>query len=156
MRRDRSFLETIIDLEDLLKAQEVSGTWYAWWCKNTRSYYAVTHAPKGEKISTIYLHRWIMGTPSELRGDHRNHDTLLNTRENLRNVTIAVNNQNLGLSCANRSGARGVTWHKPSQKWRARIGLNNKDMHLGLFDDINQAAQVAHEARIKYMPGYVY
>ena len=153
-RRDGTILETIIDKEDLAKIQEISGTWYA--SKNKNCSYATSSTGKVYKRRQLQLHRWIMDTPEGLQVDHINHDTLDNTRSNLRNVTASENMQNLHTKPLSNSGFRGVAWHKGCGKWRALIWLNGTNAHLGLFDDVKQAAQVAHEARIRFMPGYIH
>jgi len=157
-RKDGTTIETIIDLDDLAKAQEYSGNWFASWSKCTKSFYVYGSVLIEEgKWIVILLHRWIMDTPSNLQVDHRNHNTLDNTRNNLRNVSRSVNNQNQkGLNNHNTSGVRGVHWLKSSKKWQAYLTINGKQIHLGLFTDIQLAARAAHEARVKLMPGYVY
>jgi len=41
---------------------------------------------------------------------------------------------------------KGVCFDKPSQKWRAQIGINNKLVHIGLFETLEEA-QIARQAR---------
>jgi len=41
--------------------------------------------------------------------------------------------------CTNTSGVRGVSWNSRSNKWQANGYLNNKPVHLGFFDDKNDA-----------------
>ena len=41
----------------------------------------------------------------------------------------------------NNSNYRGVCWHKQRQKWRVAISINNKSIHIGLFDNILDAAE---------------
>lgn len=67
-------------------------------------------------------------------------------------VTHIENNQNRGASKNNKSGIRGVCWHRRRNKWQAYIKVNYKDKHLGYFDDIHDAEKVVIEARLKYMP----
>lgn len=45
------------------------------------------------------------------------------------------------------SGVPGVSWHKQRNKWRSRIKVNARDIHLGLFDTKEEAAK----ARQKYV-----
>jgi group I intron endonuclease len=47
----------------------------------------------------------------------------------------------------NRSGIRGVSWHKTASKWRAGITINNKTIHLGLFDDLQEAGAAYLKAK---------
>lgn len=89
-RRDGSRLETLISTEDLPKLQAVNVKWAAAWRENTKSFYCLAIINK----KTVYLHRFIMEpAPGELV-DHRNHNTLINTRDNLRNTTPLVNRHN--------------------------------------------------------------
>jgi len=36
---------------------------------------------------------------------------------------------------------RGVSWYKKIKKWRSQINHNNKNFHLGHFDDPVEAAK---------------
>lgn len=150
-RKDKSTLETVIDLENLPRMQEITGTLVALWDPGIRSFYAGIHMKKGDKRTLIYLHRLLMNTPDGLEVDHDNHDTLLNTRKNLKNVTKSRNMQNTGVRKTNTSGFRGVTWNKARSKWQARIRVNGKSMYLGLYIDLSLAAQTVHETQIKLM-----
>ena len=155
-RRDGSTLETIIDLADLDRAQEFEGSWYGHWNPDTKSFYAVGCPTVNSKRTTILLHRYLMDTPKGIVVDHKHHDTLDNTRENMRNTTPTINSQNrVGLDKDNTSGHRGVSWHKTGHKWQVCLRINGKLIYLGLFTDIQLAARAAHEARVKLMPGYV-
>ena len=59
------------------------------------------------------------------------------------------------------SGYRGVSWQKENQKWRVRVGVHGKRIHVGLFEDELEAARaydrVAYEhlgetARLNFPP----
>ena len=69
---------------------------------------------------------------------------------NLRDATSEENNKNSSFSKANKSGYTGVIWHKSSSNWVARIGHKNKKIHLGCFDDINDAVKARRDAEAKY------
>ena len=45
------------------------------------------------------------------------------------------------LISTNTSGYRGVGWHKSSNAWRAQITINHKNIHLGNFKDVIDAAK---------------
>ena len=55
-----------------------------------------------------------------------------------------------GLSKANKSGYKGVSWDKRSMKWRAQVMLKRKNYHLGLFDNKQDAINARKEAEEKY------
>ncbi len=44
------------------------------------------------------------------------------------------------------TGVKGVHWHKKHQKYCAVISFEKKTRHLGLFDDIQEAAKVRRAA----------
>lgn len=46
----------------------------------------------------------------------------------------------------NTSGYKGVCWHKKAGKWRAQIKFKGKQYHLGLYEDIELAAEARKEA----------
>lgn len=77
--------------------------------------------------------------------DHINRQRDDNRIANLRKADRFVNTQNTSQRKDNRSGYRGVGWHKISGKWRARISVNGRAINLGSFNDKN-AAIAAYEA----------
>jgi len=157
LRRKNGSIETIIDTKDLVKVKSFRGSWYPRWNETTKSFYVQGSLVINDKRITPRLHRWIMDTPDNLCVDHINHNTLDNRRSNLRNVTRAENQQNIKeIIQTNKSGYRGVSWHSPGKKWRARSRVNGSEVHLGLFSDINEAAKVACDFRIANMPGYIH
>jgi hypothetical protein len=55
----------------------------------------------------------------------------------------------MSTSPRNTSGYRGVSWNKTIGKWWARITLNGKRIHLGYFDDVDEAGNACKEFAIK-------
>ncbi len=82
--------------------------------------------------------------------DHINCDVSDNRIENLRPATRHENMQNRGIPKNNTSGVKGVVWKADKQKWRVRVGVNGKRIHVGDFEDFELAELVAIEARNKY------
>ena len=74
--------------------------------------------------------------------DHINRAPGDNRFCNLREANRSQNTANGGPRRNNKSGYRGVTWHKPLKCWRAQIETGGKGYHLGYFDD----PEDAHEA----------
>jgi hypothetical protein len=72
--------------------------------------------------------------------DHIDRNPLNNKIENLREATQSTNQWNTSKSDG------GVSFHKASNKWRARIKIHNKEIYLGVFADYQQAKQVRDEA----------
>lgn len=72
--------------------------------------------------------------------DHKDRNKLNNRIENLRAATKSQNEANTGKRSTNTSGYKGVYWLKNANKWRAKIDCNKQQIHIGLFDDKNEAA----------------
>jgi hypothetical protein len=54
------------------------------------------------------------------------------------------------LSISNKSGYKGVYFNKRDSNWRARIQLNKKEIHIGCYINIKDAARAYNEAALKY------
>ena len=82
--------------------------------------------------------------------DHINRERSDDRWCNLRACNISENNRNISMKSNNTSGVKGISFHKASGKWVASIRVNKKQLHLGLYSDIELASLVVSEARIKY------
>jgi len=85
-------------------------------------------------------------SPKEV--DHIDGDRCNNKITNLRGCTSSQNSQNMKLSKRNTSGVKGVYWHNQSRQWLARVMVRGITHSLGLFDDIEVAAQIIRIKRI--------
>lgn len=110
-----------------------SGKWYAFRKHNY------------QKIS---MHRQIMSAPKGMDVDHINGNTLDNRKSNLRNCTHSQNMANRGVTKQNKSGFKGVSFHKQHQKWHAKITVMRKKIHIGYFETPEDAAS-AYDAKAK-------
>lgn len=54
------------------------------------------------------------------------------------------------ISKRNKSGVKGVYWHKKKKKWVACIMFRRKNINLGTYDNLEDAAQARKEAEEKY------
>lgn len=112
------------------------------------------HVQIGVDGKLYYAHRlaWLYMTgrwpANEI--DHINGNRADNRFINLREATRAENMRNVAVSVNSKSGFLGVTWLASRKKWRAEICLNGKNKSLGYFQDLELAALVASEARVKY------
>ena len=148
-RKDGKIIETIIDKDDLPIAQKLPGKWFAHL--EHGSFYVVGNLiiPGGRQF--VRLYRWITNCQPGLQVDHINHDTLNNTRSNLRNVSRLLNQQNRLLYKNNKSGVAGIRWDKKSNKWKVEFKVNSKAIYVGCFIDKEQALKALHEAKINRM-----
>ena len=101
--------------------------------------------------SKIWAHRaaWIMAVGDIPRGrqvDHIDGDRMNNRISNLRVITMAENRRNMGRAVNNTSGHVGVTWSTRNKNWNAKIGVNGRTVHLGCFEDIQDAVAARRAA----------
>lgn len=89
---------------------------------------------------------FMTGSVPKEHTDHINHDRADNRWENLRCVSQAENNKNLKCNTKNTSGKTGVSWHKASKKWCARIGSGDTRVELGYFNLFEDAVAVREKA----------
>jgi len=78
--------------------------------------------------------------------DHKDHVTSDNRFSNLRACTPLENQKNMRKHRDNRSGFKGVCWHRRTRKWHARITANGKEHSLGVHGTPEEAAQAYDEA----------
>ena len=81
--------------------------------------------------------------------DHINGIRTDNRFTNLREATTAENTRNGLISKNNTSGFKGVCFHKDTGRWQAKIFINGKGRHLGLFDTAEAAANAYDAAAAK-------
>lgn len=79
--------------------------------------------------------------PKGLLVDHKNRDTLDNSRANLRLATRSQNQWN-SRKRAGSSKYKGISFSKTRNKWRARLMINYKEIYIGEFG----TEELAHEA----------
>lgn len=72
--------------------------------------------------------------------DHINGDKTDNRACNLRLATHAQNMRNRPMKPGNKSGAKGVSWHKTNRKWVAQIQVNRRKKTIGYYITIEDAA----------------
>lgn len=83
--------------------------------------------------------------------DHLDGDKANNRYANLRDVSRALNQQNMRLPYrSGKSGYLGVSLHRPTGKWRARVSIGRRAQSLGLYDtpDAAHAAYVAAKRQL--------
>ncbi len=103
--------------------------------------------------TTCLAHRlaWIYvygNNPIEL--DHINQDKADNRIANLREIKHIDNARNYTLRKDSTSGVNGVCYHKRYNAWRARIKVDYKCIHLGMFQTFEEAVKARYEAEQKY------
>jgi len=124
-----------VDDEDFERLSQFK--WHA--LKHRNRWYARRVTWDGEKQHGSYMHCDVMGVKGL---DHRDNDGLNNQKSNLRRATDTQNKQskrNRPEVCS--SQFRGVDFDTVHKKWRARVCLHKKLIHLGRFHNEEDAAR---------------
>jgi HNH endonuclease len=126
---------TIVDDEDYERLIKLN--WYV--TLNCNNWYAVIRRFN----KPLYLHRYLLSPGKNLVVDHINMNTLDNQKCNLRIVTQGYNIQNKPKLKTNTSGYKGVQIRndRPSSKYRAKIDFNGKQIYIGSYPTLIEAAK---------------
>lgn len=141
------------DLEDYEKIKEIC------WCFNSNGY-ITSNVWDGERKKTqkILLHKFLLNIPftRKTHVDHIHHNLYDNRKKELRITSPQHNSRNSKKPKNNTSGIKGVSFNKRTKRWAAYIGLNYKNIHLGLFDTFEEAVAARKEAEDKYYGEFSY
>lgn len=134
----------IVDDEDF----EWLNQW-KWYAQKVRNgyFYAMRNSYQRGKRHMILMHRQILGLEygDKRKGDHRNHNTLDDRRDNMRICTSQQNRYNSKANQETSSRFKGVSWEKEDKKWGARIKkINGKNKRLGRFK-LEELAALAYD-----------
>lgn len=106
--------------------------WYA-SCESGRPYMMDCRGRK--------MHSYLFHCPAGYEIDHISLDTLDNRSCNIRVCTHQQNQMNQPLQKNNTSGVAGVSWYAARNKFRARIKVAQREIHLGYFDTFEDAVR---------------
>lgn len=123
---------------------------YVHICERGKSYRRINIKPniyQSHRLAWLYVHGEI---PSDMEVDHINGNGCDNRICNLRLVDRSENCKNIRKSSANKSGVVGVFWVSEKRKWRSSIKINGKNIFLGYFNNINDAASARLKAEKHY------
>jgi hypothetical protein len=111
---------------------------YKWWVeKHRNTFYAKRDIWNGSKKVCIRMHRVLLNCPETKFSDHVDGNGLNNQKANLRIATNRQNLQNRHVSASSKYP--GVSWQKNEKKWQSAIYINGKSIHLGLFNNEEEA-----------------
>ena len=135
------------DIEDYDKIKDYC------WCVGSKGS-IITNDKNG---NTILLHRLILNVDNlNIQIDHIKHKRYDNRKSQLRIVDNSKNQMNTKIRTDNTSGYKGVSWNKNLNKWYSYIDVDNKRVHIGFFDELNNAITARKEAEEKYHGEYSY
>jgi hypothetical protein len=109
---------------------------------------------------SVSLHIHIAKPPVGFIVDHKDRDGLNCQEENLRICNRSQNAANRPVQNNNKCGVKGVSYKSASrrrrEKWTARIRVNQKLIHIGKFDFIEEASAAYNNAAIKYFGEFAF
>lgn len=120
-----------------------------YWGANTQGY---LHTRIGKKL--VRMHHALMGFPIKKVIDHINGNPLDNRLSNLRVCEQQENTWNGSISKNNTTGHSGVELIKSTGKWRARIHVDRKSIHIGHYDIYKEAVKARKRAEKYYFGEY--
>ena len=117
-------------------------------CKNSHGYHVVrvNNVLYGVHRIIFLMHHGYL--PKYI--DHADRNPMNNRIENLREASASENAYNKITQSNNRSGFKGVRWHKQIKHWCVEIQVNKVKKYLGIYKDLELADLVAQEARDLY------
>lgn len=127
------------DLEDYDKIKDYC------WSKNKKGY---IYTNNNNKFLTLY--KLILNVSKNEDIDHLNRKKEDNRKQNLIPKSHQSNMINQNIRSNNKSGVTGVTWDISKEKWHSYIGYKNKLIHLGFFDNIEEAIYIRLKAEKEY------
>ena len=128
--------EFYFDMDDYDKIKDI--------CWNERNNHGL-HVLQGRDLITnkmVRMHSYL----GYINYDHEDRNELNNRKYNLRPATPQENARNHSRGRNNTSGFIGVSWNKQTLQWRADIVVNKKQIHLGLFNDKEDAIKARLQA----------
>ena len=147
LKYKEQILETSIDTKYLPLISSFNVLWDVYLSKSSNSFYVRCRKMNNGTRTTFLLARVIVNAQKGNDVDHINHDTLNNTKSNLREVTHSQNMQNKNAYKNSKSGMRGVIWHNGKSRWSAQIMSNGKYLYRKMFKNVEDAEKAVKEAR---------
>lgn len=138
--------EFYFDLEDFHLIKDIC------WMENNEGYIVGT-CQSYSKPKIVKMHNVITNYPYV---DHICHKKYDNRRSQLRRANDLLNARNRTIPSNNISGVKGVCWRKKSQKWRAYITINHKQIELGEFVNKEDAIEAREKAEKEYFGEWRY
>ena len=140
-------INVLIDTEDLNRVK--NHNWSAGWRKGYQNRYYIQYSDYSSgKCKSILLHKFIMDVWDKRKVDHINHDSLKNTKENLRVIENKLNLRNRkSKNSNNKSGHRNVSWN--GNTWSVQLIVDGVNTCLKRFkkDQLEEAGIYAEKMR---------
>lgn len=138
-------LEAIVDADDVSFLSN-----YSWYAGNSKIVYARTNIGSGKDRKTVYMHCLLMNPPSGKQVDHINGNSLDNRRSNLRIASRSENMHNTHKRSNRSTHGQGI--YKMKDRFYAHIRIESKWMHIGSFDNKEDASNAYFNVKNRLVP----
>lgn len=135
--------------------QKVDKTETCWlWTGAKQNGYGICRSGGAARLAHRVSYTWENGEiPEGVQLDHMCHNRACVNPSHLRFADAALNGQNRARSNKNsKSGVRGVYWCNTYGHFVAKGMLDRKPHHIGIFHDLNEAAEAVSIWRKENMP----
>ena len=119
------------------------------WTRDGYGYALRFYGPRHNQ-KQIRMHRAILDAPDGIQVDHINGDPLDNRRRNLRLCNNSQNQMNKKIRKDSKTGLKGVTLHKSSGLYMARLKKDKKLMHCSYHKTPEEASRTYNLVALKY------
>lgn len=129
-----------------------SGSCWIWTSsRNKYGYGRFSVGRENQMLAHRYAWEILYGPiPSKIQLDHICHNHACVNPGHLRETTNKQNHEHLKGAFANsKSGVRGVSWDASKMKWRATVGHNYKQYHVGRYDSMEEAEAAVIAKRLE-------
>ncbi len=143
------------DLKELFKYNPETGSFIrfdGYFGQIDRTYWYIVYGNERFQVHRLIWKLWHNEEPDQI--DHINGDGLDNRLINLRNVNHITNCRNQKKKKNNTSGFNGVVYHKEADKWMARVKINYKGIHIGLYNTPQEAKEARDEFIKTFYPDH--
>lgn len=139
-------------VDDADHAELACHLWQAHRGPHDTTWYAVRATVVDGHKTKLRMHRVLMGATRGVEVDHRNGNGLDNQRLNLRLATGSQNQRHRIRPTRPKmaSSFKGVSWEAQWKRWRARILVDGKRIHLGTFRSEIEAAKTYDAAALRH------
>lgn len=147
-KKGNKVAETIFDSKHVDKVKKYK--WYLRTHKNNSLKYVMGTI----NSKKIFLHRFILNTPSNKVVDHINGNTLDNRESNTRICTQANNSKNRIYKTSKGKVPGIYQQYGENGNYSVRITVNYKSIHVGTFKTYEEAVKARLEVEEKYFGEY--
>ena len=147
-KKGNKVAETIFDSKHVNKVKK-----YKWYLRTHKSN-NLKYVMGTINSKKIFLHRFILNTPSNKVVDHINGNTLDNRESNTRICTQANNSKNRIYKTSKGKVPGIYQQYGENGNYSVRITVNYKSIHVGTFKTYEEAVKARLEVEEKYFGEY--